>query len=179
MDQSSLSRGTTTTCTTRRPSWPAFRERCTSSVALAWLAGGLRLRIMRCLTDAARWPAVWRPWTGWHFNREAYVLSRHLLRERRLLLIFPEAYPTVDPRASHKSDPDAIMPFDAGFPVLAERAGLTVPLVPAGICHSSGGMMWLRFGQPIYHSAAERRLRRVTLGDIEAEVRRLSLPPTD
>jgi hypothetical protein len=106
-------------------------------------------------------------------------LSLRLLRERRLLLIFPEAYPTVDPRGSRKSDPDEFMPFDAVFLVLAERAGPTVPLVPAGICYGSDGEMWLRFGQPIHHSAADRRLRRVTLGAVEAEVRRLSRPPAD
>jgi 1-acyl-sn-glycerol-3-phosphate acyltransferase len=148
-------------------------------VALDWLAGGMRLRIMRWLTAAARWPTVWRPGAAWHFNREAYASTLQLLRERRVLLIFPEAYPNVDPSGSHKSDPDEFMPFEAGFLVLAERAGLHVPLVPAGVYYGSRGTMWLRFGRPIYHSAAERRLRRVTLGVIEAEVRRLSLPPTN
>jgi putative membrane protein len=146
-------------------------------VALDWLASDMRLRIMRWLADVARWPAVWRPGAAWHFNREAYALSLQLLREGRVLLIFPEAYPTVDPRGSRKSDADAFMPFDSGFLVLAERAGLNVPLVPAGICYGSGGTTWLRLGQPMYHSAAERRLRRATLDAMEVEVRRLSLPP--
>jgi 1-acyl-sn-glycerol-3-phosphate acyltransferase len=152
-------------------------------VALDWLGSVTALRAMRCLASAARWPGVWR--TGsktWRFNRDGYLLSLRLLREGRPLLIFPEAYPTIDPGGSRKTAPDAILPFDPGVLILAERAGPSVPIVPVGVWYGardeSRRAMTLRFGAPVWHGVGERSSRESRLAIIEAEVRRLSLPPT-
>ncbi len=149
-------------------------------IALDWLGGGARLHLMRWLAATARWPGVWRSGPGWRLNRDGYRLSLRLLREGRLLLVFPEGYPAVDPEGSHKTDPEGFLPFDAGFLVLAERAGPDVPIVPVGLWYAprpvGGWTVWLRFGRPIHCSAAEPWPRRVGLAAVEAEVRRLSLP---
>lgn len=147
-------------------------------IALDWL-GGSRLRVMRWLASAARWPGVWREGGGPHRNREGYRHSLDLLREGRILLIFPEGYPAVDPEGSRKASPDAFLPFDAGFLVLAERAGREVPIVPVGLWYAprrgGGWTVWLRFGSPTQvRSSGDRAAR---LARIEADVRRLSAPP--
>jgi putative membrane protein len=149
-------------------------------IALDWLGRGGRLQLMRWLAAVARWPGVWRSGPCWRLNRNGYRQSLKLLREGRLLLVFPEGYPAIDPEGSHKTDPEGFLPFDAGFLVLAERAGPDVPIVPVGLWYAprpvGGWTVWLRFGRPIHCSAAEPWPRRVGLAAVEAEVRRLSLP---
>jgi 1-acyl-sn-glycerol-3-phosphate acyltransferase len=148
-------------------------------VALDWLGGGLGLRLMRWLADVAEWPVVWRAGKKWRFNRDGYLSSVRLLRDGQLLLLFPEAYPIIDPSGSPRVDSDALLPFDSGFLVIAERARQPVPIVPVGVCYgrSRGGKwrMWLRFGPAVCHGSAERPQRRRRLASIEAEVLRLSL----
>src|SRR4029077_19361210 len=116
-------------------------------IALDWLGSGARLRVMRWLATAARWPGVWRSGPGWRLNREGYQLSLQLLREGRLLLVFPEGYPTIDPEEVRRTDADGFRPFDAGFLVLAGRAGVQVPVVPVGLCYAprprGGWIVWL------------------------------------
>jgi 1-acyl-sn-glycerol-3-phosphate acyltransferase len=123
-------------------------------IALDWLGAGGRLRVMRWLANAARWPGVWRSGPGWRLNREGYRQSLHVLREGRLLLVFPEGHPTIDPAGMRQKDADGFGPFDAGFLVLAKRAGVHVPIVPAGLWYTPrpGGRwtVWLRFGRPTY-----------------------------
>ena len=150
-------------------------------IALDWLGGGARLHLMRWLAAAARWPGVWRAGPGWRLNRDGYRLSLKLLREGRLLLVFPEGYPVIDPEGSRKADPEGFLPFDTGFLVLAERAGLEVPIVPVGLWYAprpgGGWTVWLRFGRPVRLSTAERGQHRAQVAAVEAEVRRLSAPP--
>jgi 1-acyl-sn-glycerol-3-phosphate acyltransferase len=152
-------------------------------IALDWLGCGSRLRLMRWLAAAARWPGVWRSGPHWRLNRTGYRLSLRLLREDRLLLVFPEGYPAVDPEGSRTTYPDGLLPFDAGFLVLAERAGPDVPIVPVGLRYAprpaGGWTVWLRFGRSIHFGAAEQSPRRMRLAAVEAEVRRLSGPPAD
>ena len=150
-------------------------------IALDWLGGGTRLHVMRWLAAAARWPGVWRAGPGWRLNRDGYRLSLKLLREGRLLLVFPAGYPIVDPEGSRRANTDGCLPFDTGFLVLARRAGLEVPIVPVGLWYASlpggGWTVWLRFGRPVRLSSAEDRQHRAQVATVEAEVRRLSAPP--
>jgi putative membrane protein len=121
-------------------------------IALDWLGAGARLRVMRWLAAAARWPGVWRAGPGWRLNREGYRQSLQLLRDGGLLLVFPEGYPTIDPAGVRQKEADGFRPFDAGFLVLAKRAGVQVPIVPVGLWYSprpgGGWTVWLRFGHP-------------------------------
>ncbi len=146
-------------------------------IALDWLGEGLALRVMRWLADVARWPVVWRRGAEWRFNRAGYESGRRLLREGRVLLIFPEGYPTIDPAGSRKSAD--FLPFQSGFLTLAEHAGVTVAIVPVGIAYGNapgGRSVWLRYGRPLAVGAGAPVDRRALLASVEAEVRRLSEP---
>jgi 1-acyl-sn-glycerol-3-phosphate acyltransferase len=146
-----------------------------------WLAGGWQLAMMRRLAGAARWPMVWRRGSGWRFNRDGYRLSLALLGEGRLLLIFPEGYPTIDPRRTTKIASDAILPFDPGCIVLAERIRGEVPLVPVGLCYTrrTDGRwhVCLRFGAPLTVTRRGRSARQAVLTSLECAVRKLSVAP--
>jgi 1-acyl-sn-glycerol-3-phosphate acyltransferase len=141
-------------------------------IALDWLGIGIRLRVMRWLAAAARWPGVWRSGPRWRLNRDGYRQSLQLLREGRLLLVFAEGYPTVDPEGAREADQDGFRAFDSGFLVLAKHAGVPVPVVPVGLWYAprprGGWTVWLRFGRPI---------DRPQLAACESVVRKLSRPP--
>lgn len=151
-------------------------------VAVDWLGSGRRLACMRRLAAAARWPIVWRAGAGWRLNRDGYRSSLDLLHEGRLLLVFPEGYPTIDPRGGRQRAADGFLPFDPGFLVLAERAGRGVPVVPVGLWYApaagGGWTVWLRFGQPEVAVGWGPAGRRAHLRAVEAAVRDLSAPPT-
>ena len=150
-------------------------------VALDWLGGGWRLAVMRWLAAAARWPVVWRRGRACRINREGYRASLNLLNEGRVLLIFPEGYPNVDPLGTPKQQPDEFLPFDPGFLVLAERARCAVPLVPVGLWYTrqpaGGWSACLRFGAPVSYARDRQGGRRAALGRLESAVRELSEPP--
>jgi 1-acyl-sn-glycerol-3-phosphate acyltransferase len=141
-------------------------------IALDWLGTGRRMRLMRWLAGAARWPGVWRSGPGWRLNRDGYRQSLQVLREGGLLLVFPEGYPTIDPVGMPQKDAGGFGPFKAGFLVLAKRAGVQVPVVPVGLWYSprprGGWTVWLRLGEPIFDQQ---------LATIESTVRTLSRAP--
>ena len=143
-------------------------------IALDWLGAGARLQVMRWLATAARWPGVWRSGPRSRLNRAGYRESLRLLREGRLALLFPEGYPTIDPEGSREADADGFRSFEAGFLVLAKRAGVQVPIVPVGLWYSArprgGWTVWLRFGRPTY---------RPQLAAIQSTVRNLSRAPAE
>ncbi len=150
-------------------------------IAADWLAGGWRLALMRRLAAAARWPMVWRRGAAWRLNRAGYTASLKLLEEGRILLVFPEGYPLIDPRRSNRSALDSFLPFDPGFLVLAERARCEVPLVPVGLAYgrrdAGSWSVWLRFGAPHCHGRVRRAERLAALARLESSVRDLSTSP--
>ena len=48
--------------------------------------------------------------------------SVDLLVEGRLLVIFPEGYPNIDPNYTTKTEPDEFLPFKPGFVSIASAA---------------------------------------------------------
>ncbi|MBV9578907.1 MAG: 1-acyl-sn-glycerol-3-phosphate acyltransferase, partial [Chloroflexi bacterium] len=134
-------------------------------VAVDWLHGW-PLQLMLKLTQAARWPAVWRSPT--RLNRSGYQLSLELLRRGRLLLIFPEGYPAIEPRGLQVRGPAEFLPFASGFLRLAERAGPAIPIVPVGLWYGGRGLRQarLRFGKPLLCSPVD-----VSLAAVETAVR--------
>jgi 1-acyl-sn-glycerol-3-phosphate acyltransferase len=102
-----------------------------------------------------------------------------LLRSERILVIFAEGYPNIDPHPTPKADPDAFLPFKPGFIKLAElaqRDGETqVTIVPAGFVYRKEGKRWhatVRFGPPLFrHNFASSSL---LLHTVEENVHTLS-----
>lgn len=139
-------------------------------VALDWVCGPWGRRIMETLCRLARWPTVLRRdsphLTGpkpasvyhpdaWHgMMRQAILDSEALMREGRILIVFPEGYPNVDPEIAMKAEPDEILPFRTGFAKIVARAqrtiGRPIPVVPVGFRYRRGAR-WqatVRFGAP-------------------------------
>src|SRR5699024_7989080 len=114
-------------------------------VALDWVGGPWGRRVMEAACRMARWPTVLRhdaPGRAFRPN-EALGLTRRadrdvtaLLADGRVVVIFPEGYPNIDPEGSRKPDLDAMLPFRPGFAKLAalaqRRLGTPIPIVPAG-----------------------------------------------
>lgn len=136
-------------------------------VASDWAPPGPRRRLLEAACRAAGWPTVQRAGSGRpdHPARaagdrrhllQAVRQSVNLLASGRLLLIFPEGYPTIDPGYTPKTAPDEFLPFEPGFAriaaLTARRTGSPVPVVPAGFHYHQAGERWqvaLRFGEPI------------------------------
>ena len=171
-------------------------------VALDWVQGAAMRRVMEVATRAARWPVVLRadalatgPDGRPRNGGSAYRLDeepRYRLRALRdslallvggaALLVFPEAYPGVDPRFTPKRDPDELLPFRPGFAALvalaAQRRGVDVPVVPVGLEYRPGPRLRLvvRFGRPLRPGAQARQAGFV--GAVERTVAALSGVPT-
>jgi 1-acyl-sn-glycerol-3-phosphate acyltransferase len=164
-------------------------------VALDWVASPRGRKVMERACGLARWPVVLRSerlqpghatasaYTaaeGGRYLRRAVRDALTLLQEGRILAVFPEAYPTIDPRATPKADQEAFLPFRTGVVRLAEMAqrggSAPVPIVPVGLAYRSG-RRWqatLRFGRPV--TITSRMDRTCVLGAVEAAVRQLSTP---
>jgi putative membrane protein len=154
-------------------------------VALDWVenpAGGIA---MRAACRGARWPVVLRPRSETRVSaREAASAFRRaardaatLLDEGRILLVFPEGYPTVDPRFTPKTNPDDVLPFQRGVVRLASIAAAhcgPVPVIPVGLVYEPGSRwrVTLRFGEPL--TVKNRSPEGSLLADLERRVRLLS-----
>ena len=168
-------------------------------VTLDWATRPLTRYFMAAVIRAARWPVVLRQdalarqaqgagtqglaaFTRKDLNRyqrKAVHDSMALLREGRLLVIFPEGYPNVDPHYTPKTGKEEMLPFKSGFASIAaaaeKRLGGKIPLVPVGIRYTVGAR-WtahIRFGMP--RSAADFVSREALVKRLEQDVAELSL----
>ena len=126
------------------------------------------------LCSALGWPVLLRDdrlrghGADYHGNTSVYTLNeckrymRHavtgavrLLRNKEGLLIFPEAYPTIDATPASRREEDSFLPFRSGVArivEMAERDGCTrVAIVPVGLryAHRRRWQVTLRFGSPL------------------------------
>jgi putative membrane protein len=135
-------------------------------VALDWTRTRRERAVMEWAVRAARWPALlrddalapgrppsaFRPDEAARYRLAALRLAVDLLAGGAAVLIFPEAYPNIDPRFTPKTRPGEMLPFRPGFAVIRDlarrRTGTDVPVVPAGLAYEPGPR-WratLRFG---------------------------------
>jgi 1-acyl-sn-glycerol-3-phosphate acyltransferase len=167
-------------------------------VTLDWVQSAAMRTLMIQLTRLARWPVVLRADALLHKNdrgtrhfrhafsiadieryqRRAFKYSVQLLVDNRLLVIFPEGYPNIDPTYTPKADNHGFLPFKRGFLAIARaaerRLGASLPIIPTGLQYSSG-KTWkahVRFGEPIKREsfASDNELIRYC----EEKVRQLS-----
>lgn len=166
-------------------------------VGLDWITNQLARRGMGRLCGLARWPIVLRPARGDRPDRpdrsgnegaRRAIIRRSardvvaLLREGRVVIVFPEGYPNVDPTFTPKQG-EAFLTFEPGFlryATIAERSGAgSVAIVPVGFAyertHAGRWKIDVRFG------AARFPKQGAKSGDlavaIEADVIRLSAAP--
>lgn len=142
-------------------------------VALDWVRSkSLRLLIELCCA-LADWPVIlrgeqlsgrdnsqnwaYRPLESRQYLRQLISATLRLLRSAEVLVIFPEAYPYIDPHPTLKLHPDEFLPFRPGFiklVELAERDHQTqVAIVPMGLVYTRNGGRWqvtARFGQALF-----------------------------
>ncbi|MCC6313145.1 MAG: 1-acyl-sn-glycerol-3-phosphate acyltransferase [Thermomicrobiales bacterium] len=159
-------------------------------VTLDWTRHPVQRHVLTAACSAAGWPIVPRSDAGFGGVRsvrgsESFGALREgvrgcvaHLRAGRVVLVFPEAYPTIDPRFTPKIADDEFLPFRPGFArlaTLAECDGQTrVPIVPAGLEYARGARwrLTLRFGRPVWASGATTRERFVEA--VAEQVRALS-----
>jgi 1-acyl-sn-glycerol-3-phosphate acyltransferase len=156
-------------------------------VALDWVGSRPGRILMKKACDAASWPVVLRRDGATAVDdikaaralRQATIDTMALLEDGRIILVFPEGYPNIDPGFTPKPDESAFLPFQPGVVRLASLAaqrGMRVPIVPAGFSYQRGNR-WtvaLRFGEPL--TVEHRGQEAAILDEIEARVRSLSAP---
>ena len=112
------------------------------------------------------------------YLRRAIEGSVRLLRNGEALVVFPEAYPGIDPHNNPKAETRTLFPFRRGFARLvemAERDGHTnIAIVPAGLSYVQNGRwrVTLQFGPALSRSNYDDNAHLVQ--DVEKRVRELS-----
>ena len=154
-------------------------------VALDWVQKRWLRNVMERACTLADWPILLRveqlnssadrhvkEGYGAYSHSEAKNYLRHairdsvqLLRNQEVLVIFPEAYPNIDPTFTPKASDDAFLPFHQGFArivEMAEKNGSThVAIVPAGFTYvyNNEWHITLRFGPALsrndYNNSAQ------------------------
>lgn len=142
-------------------------------VALDWMQSRLLRLLVEFACSLVDWPIVLRSeqiheragdkqWAYRSIEARQYLRQVaksivRLLRNERLLVIFPEGYPNIDPHPTPKANLNAFLPFKSGFiklAELAERDGQTqVAIIPAGFVYRKDGHRWhviVRFGPPLF-----------------------------
>jgi uncharacterized membrane protein len=112
------------------------------------------------------------------YLRHAMKDSIRLLRDGEVLVVFPEAYPDIDPQNTPKVATHTVLPFRPGFARLVELTErdeqTTIAIVPAGLSYVQNGRwhITLRFGPALSRSdyVDSTHLAR----DVEKRVRELS-----
>ena len=165
-------------------------------VTLDWAQDRKTKFFMRGLNALARWPMVLREealtnrpaarrlYTASDLRRYQLAALRQsvkLLEENRLLVIFPEGFPNVDPVFTPKTHADEFLPFKTGFAVIAERAERAlhqpIPVIPTGLRYQRGST-WLAhvsFGRALYRQ--DFSSRRCFVNAVADAVKRLSEMP--
>jgi putative membrane protein len=176
----------------------AIARRIHLVVTLDWATDSFTRFFMEAVIHAARWPLMLRAdalarraqstrlqsrsmFTAAdlsRYQRKAIHDSIALLREGRLLVIFPEGYPNIDPHYTPKIHAQEMLPFKSGFAAIAaaaeKRLGAKIPLIPVGIRYTVGAR-WtahVSFGDPL--SAGDFVSRDALVRKLEQDVAALS-----
>jgi len=157
----------------------AVQRRFHIVVTLDWVQNRRTKFFMQAINRMARWPMLLRTdalerrgnlqprlfSTGdvTRYQRRALREAVELLVEGRILVVFPEGYPNVDPTYTPKTEPDQFLPFKPGFlnihRAAETRLGAKIPILPAGIRYETGKIWqgYLAFGKAIDLAAANNR----------------------
>ncbi|HSF59054.1 MAG TPA: 1-acyl-sn-glycerol-3-phosphate acyltransferase, partial [Candidatus Binatia bacterium] len=132
-------------------------------VTLDWIKSPPVRQLMERATSIARWPVVLRSdalradvdsgQSAMRFASTSAAIQRYqrkaigdaveLLAQGRILVIFPEGYPNIDPHYTPKTRPEEFLRFKSGFAVIAGAAekhqGARIPMLPIGLAYTRGG----------------------------------------
>lgn len=165
-------------------------------VTMDWVRGSMTKFFMYSLNRLARWPMVLRAdalariepherlFTAADIRRYQAGALRDavaLLHEGRLLVVFPEAYPNIDPGYTAKKTDDEFLPFKPGFlhmvSAAERRHSIKIPMIPVGIHYRAEKptVAMLRFGAPLYLHDNATRERQIAI--LEQKVKELSGVP--
>lgn len=165
-------------------------------VTLDWVANARTRMLLQTLTRIARWPALLRADALVHAQKRgvtvfsAHDVSRYqrsalrqavaLLVEGRMVVIFPEGYPNIDPIYTPKTAADEFLPFKPGFVAVVsaaeKRLRQDIPIIPVGL-HYVSGTRWIahmRVGSGIYRKRFNATAELVS--HAETAVKQLSAP---
>lgn len=162
-------------------------------VAIDWVKNRRVQWFMETINRIARWPTLIRadavarsayatrlfsPGDVARYRRSALRDASELLVENRIVVIFPEGYPNIDPSYTTKKDLNEFLPFKPGFLKILRAAEKKtkrrIPIIPAGLYYRPGACWkaFLKFGEPIYRAHLRDPVQ--LLRFLEARVRELS-----
>jgi putative membrane protein len=136
-------------------------------VATDWAAKPLARKWIEIADRVARWPVVVRSEAIgpnrssfskvdiMRYQRVAFRDSVQLLAEGRVLLIFPEGFPNVDPHFTPKESGVPFLPFKDGFLTICKaaekRIHRLIPIVPVGLRYDGNHpvTVHIAFGKPV------------------------------
>jgi putative membrane protein len=162
-------------------------------VAIDWVKNRRVRWFMETINRIARWPMLLRadavirssystplfsPADVTRYRRSALRDASELLVENRIVVIFPEGYPNIDPSYTTKKDLNEFLPFKPGFfkilRAAEKKTKRRIPIIPAGLYYRPGACWkaFLKFGEPIYRGHFRDPVQ--LLRFLEARVRELS-----
>ena len=122
--------------------------------------------------------SAYRPNEVRPYQQRAFRQCVELLGRERVVVIFPEAYPVIDPHTVRKPRRETLAPFKSGFAraavTAARRHGRPVSVVPVGIRADAANQRKLDFGygQPKLVTAASDV--KSLVAQVRADICRLS-----
>jgi putative membrane protein len=172
----------------------AVKRRFHIVVTLDWVRTKAGKIFMQSINRIARWPTLLRrdalnrhagrqgslfsPGDVVSYQREAMIQAVELLVQGRIIVVFPEGYPNIDPTYTPKTELEEFLPFRSGFVSFVRAAeihlGNKIPIIPAGVRYEHGKPWtgFLRFGQALYRQ--DLASREELIERLETEVKKLS-----
>lgn len=139
-------------------------------IGLDWVSTRRARWLMESLARGCAWPVTLRTREDWQsdgepvfeaasvyrpdevqpYQHRAFRQCVELLGRERVVVIFPEAYPVIDPHTVRKPRRETLAPFKSGFArvavTAARRHGRPVNVVPVGIRADAANQRRLAFG---------------------------------
>jgi len=171
----------------------AIQRRFYIVVTMDWVQNRRTKFFMQSVNRLARWPMLLRADALNHsgndrrrlfalndvsrYQRRALREAVELLVEGRIVVVFPEGYPNIDPTYTPKTEPDQFLAFKPGFlnilRAAENRLDTKIPVIPAGLRYKPGKVWigYLTFGKPFYRDSDLKR--EGFIEGLETEVKRL------
>ena len=162
-------------------------------VAIDWVKNRRVQWFMQTVNWIARWPTLLRADAVARCNYSTGLFSRadvaryrrsalgdaaELLVQNRVVVIFPEGYPNIDPNYTPKKNLDEFLPFKPGFLEILgaaeKKTNRAIPIIPAGLRYRPGACWeaFLKLGEPVCREHFSDPVQLLRL--LEERVRELS-----